>query len=386
MSVGSVVTSPFTYDDAEQRIVCEQRHSEAQALLRAGLAAMIEAGGKYSEIRDRLRHNKAGGFDGWLAAHDLARTTAYRLIEAHAAFATVPSLGQLDLSASAAFLLAAPSTPAPARAEAVQRAATGERVTAKQAARIIAEPLPEVEPFATVAELAPAVRAWLGQVSDNPVTRRAILTTLTGAGQFATIRLEQLEAFVRSQGRKARRADLQAAAAQVLAAEPPAPVAPPMVREFGFAAPEPAAPAHTPEAGPEVVYDWLALLVDENELPDDGDAKRYLLNSILTGRSNGGALPWRRLRAFPGWGMTTDDAAKLAAVRLALSELTGQPVRPITQAPPVRVTPLTPVAAAAKALYDHLADYARRRDEDDPALAALVGEAREVARLAAREP
>lgn len=129
--------TPFAYDDAEQRIVVEQRFTEAQDLMRQGLWSLTQAGGKYAEIRDRLAHNRAGGFEGWLEGKGLSRRSIYRMIDMHASFGNCANLAQLDIDKSAAYLLSAPSTPEPARQEAVQRAATGERVTVAKAKAII---------------------------------------------------------------------------------------------------------------------------------------------------------------------------------------------------------------------------------------------------------
>ena len=115
MTVQTDLSQVFQYDDAGQRIVIEQRFNEAQSLMRQGLTNMIEAGGKFAEIRELLRHNKRGGFDGWIQCQALGRRTVYRLIELHAAFATVPQMTQFDIATTAAYLLASPSVPDEAR-------------------------------------------------------------------------------------------------------------------------------------------------------------------------------------------------------------------------------------------------------------------------------
>ena len=123
MGQGQVTVLPrtFDYDDGEQRIVVEQRYTEALSLMRQGLISLIEAGGKLAEIRDLLRHNKAGGFDSWIETKGLTRRTVYRFIELHTAFPTVPHVAQLDIPATAAYLLASASVPEEARQEALDR-------------------------------------------------------------------------------------------------------------------------------------------------------------------------------------------------------------------------------------------------------------------------
>lgn len=155
--------APFAYDDAEQRIVVEQRFTEAQDLMRQGLWSLTQAGGKYAEIRDRLAHNKAGGFEGWLEGKGLSRRSIYRMIDMHASFGNCANLAQLDIDKSAAYLLAAPSTPEPARQQAIQQAAAGERITAPKAKAIVDlhRPAPPAPDPGNTANLLPILEDWL---------------------------------------------------------------------------------------------------------------------------------------------------------------------------------------------------------------------------------
>lgn len=99
------------------------------------LVENILANGKeYAAARDELRHNKAGGFEGWLAHHGFSRSTAYLYINAWETYGNCPTVGQLQ--PTALLTLSAPSTPEPARQEAGERAKGGERITAKTAKEI----------------------------------------------------------------------------------------------------------------------------------------------------------------------------------------------------------------------------------------------------------
>ncbi len=122
--------------DTETRIVIRQRLDEAKSLMRQGLWNMIKAGGKFAEIRERLRHNKSGGFDGWIEFENLGRSTIYQFINLYEAFGNCPNFGQLDIQKTAAYLLAAPSTPDEARQEAIERAQNGETITCATAREI----------------------------------------------------------------------------------------------------------------------------------------------------------------------------------------------------------------------------------------------------------
>ena len=184
----------FAYDDDKQSIVVEQRFSEAQTLMRQGLTSMIEAGGKFAEIRDLLRHNKAGGFEAWRETKGLARDTVYRLINTHAAFATVANLRQLDIAASAAYLLAAPSVPDEARQEAIQRAEAGEKITVAAAKVIVAEhqPAQPAEQYATMAQLEAAVRTWLPTYTRERSGQLAALNNIRSGNSVGESTLAKL--------------------------------------------------------------------------------------------------------------------------------------------------------------------------------------------------
>ncbi len=214
----------FAYDDDKQSIVVEQRFSEAQALMRQGLTNMIEAGGKFAEIRDLLRHNKQGGFDAWIDAKGIGRRTVYRMVDLHTTFATVPNLAQLDIAASAAYLLAAPSVPEEARVEAIRTAESGERITVAKAQSIVQEYKPiggapaGADGMATAEQLQAAVRSWLASVWPGKLTaQRTALNQISLGNPLGTDHLNNLAAYAKSAGLRGLTGDLKRAVMTVSA-------------------------------------------------------------------------------------------------------------------------------------------------------------------------
>lgn len=123
--------------DPEARIVVRQKTDELKGLLRAAAQNIFDIGGKLAEVRDQLQHNRAGGFEAWLAAEfGMSRRTAYNFIGVYERFNRA-NFAQLDIAASALYLLAAPSTPDTAREEALRRAEAGERITHQKAKKIV---------------------------------------------------------------------------------------------------------------------------------------------------------------------------------------------------------------------------------------------------------
>jgi hypothetical protein len=215
------ILKPFEYDDSEQRIVIEQRFSEAQGLMRQGLVNMIDAGGKFAEIRDMLRHNKRGGFDGWIDAKQLGRRTVYKVIELHSVFSSVQHVAQLDIATTAAYLLASPGTPDEARQEALERAAAGEKIGVSTAKTVILQHKPiggtpaDPNAFATPAQLQGAVRSWLGQFGAS--VRVHILAQIALQNDVGRDRLLLLGEYAKSMGLRGLLGDLKKACAVVAA-------------------------------------------------------------------------------------------------------------------------------------------------------------------------
>jgi len=140
--------SEFDYAalDAETRIVIKQKTDELNKLLRDAAQNIFDIGGKLAEVRDRLRHNREDSFERWLAAEfGMSRRTAYNFINVYERFANRANFAQLDIAASALYLLAAPSVSDEVREEALQRAEQGEAITHKAAKQLVeaAAPIPD---------------------------------------------------------------------------------------------------------------------------------------------------------------------------------------------------------------------------------------------------
>ncbi len=87
---------------------------------------IIDIGQKLIEVKARLGH---GHFGGWLEAEFAwSNDTAKRFMSVARQFET-RNLHDLNIAPSALYLLAAPSTPEPARIEALERAEAGETIT-----------------------------------------------------------------------------------------------------------------------------------------------------------------------------------------------------------------------------------------------------------------
>ncbi|MDJ0701868.1 MAG: DUF3102 domain-containing protein [Leptolyngbyaceae cyanobacterium MO_188.B28] len=111
----------------EQRLVVQQRAGEIRERLRRTAQDIWEVGQKLSDVRSRLKH---GQFEAWLSVEfGWSRRTAYNFINVYEAFPERANFTQVDIAASALYLLAAPSTPQTLRDEFMHRACQGEKVT-----------------------------------------------------------------------------------------------------------------------------------------------------------------------------------------------------------------------------------------------------------------
>jgi hypothetical protein len=131
--------------DTETKIVVQQRTGEIKDLVRATAENIARIGGKLVEVRARL--GNGGRFDAWLQTEfEWSRRTAYNFIAVHDQFGDRANFAQLDIATSALYLLAAPSTPAEARDEALARAEAGERISHATAKEITAAHQPPPPP------------------------------------------------------------------------------------------------------------------------------------------------------------------------------------------------------------------------------------------------
>lgn len=91
------------------------------------------------KARDEYKHNKHGGFEGWIdQALGWDRKTAYNTIQRYEKFGTGEYIPQLDnIVLTAQYRLSAPSTPIEAREEALERAESGEKITVAKADELV---------------------------------------------------------------------------------------------------------------------------------------------------------------------------------------------------------------------------------------------------------
>lgn len=120
--------------DTQTRIVVEQRTGEIKSLIRRSANDIIDIGQKLSEVKEQLGH---GSFMNWLKSEfNWSVATATRFMQVSEQFKFV-KLTNLQIAASALYLLAAPSTPEKARTEALERATVGEAITNTEAKAIV---------------------------------------------------------------------------------------------------------------------------------------------------------------------------------------------------------------------------------------------------------
>jgi len=118
----------FNYNklNSETYIFVQQRTSEIKALMRRTAQDIIEIGLKLTEVKEELGH---GNFIKWLDTEfGWSGATATRFMQVGNQFKFV-KLTNLEIAASALYLLARPSTPEEARQEALERAFQGEVIT-----------------------------------------------------------------------------------------------------------------------------------------------------------------------------------------------------------------------------------------------------------------
>ncbi len=131
--------SLFDYQalDAETRIVVQQRTGEIKALVKKTVQDVIEIGEKLVEVKERLGY---GHFGAWLDAEfEWTDQYARQLMNVAREFGGLENETLFRFAPSALRLLAAPSTPADARDEALARARAGEEIGYKESKDIVAE-------------------------------------------------------------------------------------------------------------------------------------------------------------------------------------------------------------------------------------------------------
>ena len=158
-----VMAFDYTTLDTEARIVVAQRTIEIKDRIRRSAQDIFEIGERLIEVKEHLQYQRSGnGFGAWLKAEfDWSADTAGRFINVAQRFGKVPQFA--ELSASVLYLLASPSTPDEARAEALERAEAGERISHTEAKAIVAAHAPAKKP------VPPPVRREAEEMDEEPL-------------------------------------------------------------------------------------------------------------------------------------------------------------------------------------------------------------------------
>lgn len=127
-----VTNSEFDYEilTAEQRKLVRQRTGEIRERLQRSAQDIWEIGQRLADVRDKIKY---GQFESWLKAEfGWSRRTAYNFIKVYETFGERANLAQVNVAASALYLLAAESTPKEVKEEYLLKAKKGEKITHKE--------------------------------------------------------------------------------------------------------------------------------------------------------------------------------------------------------------------------------------------------------------
>lgn len=144
--------------------------------------AAIDLGRELTAAQDELADHVDGTFQKWVEAETgMSRGTAYNLINVFKRFGSRPKFGQLNISLSAQYELAKPSTPDEVIEDVIQRAEAGERITHKAAKAAAAHVVTEGDMLAVCKMLGAEKRhrnQLESQAGDYGLTSRALAATL----------------------------------------------------------------------------------------------------------------------------------------------------------------------------------------------------------------
>lgn len=123
--------------ETEKCTIVKRRTEEIKQRLIRAAQDIWEIGQKLVEVRLWLKH---GQFEVWLKAEfGWSHRTAYNFINVYEAFHKTANFAEIDMAASALYLLAAPSTSQDIRDKFLNQAREGERITYKQVRQTIKE-------------------------------------------------------------------------------------------------------------------------------------------------------------------------------------------------------------------------------------------------------
>ena len=165
-----------------------QQTAALHAVARRTAHGIIEIGQHLNAVKAQVGH---GNFGPWLRAEfGWSQDTAGRFMAVAQKFGQIPH--GAEFAPKALYLLAAPSVPDTARAEALDRAATGERVDVAAAEAIIQAHRPTPPAYAGLAQLASGVRAWMGRQAPDATGQIALLQGIRDRTTAGLIALDAL--------------------------------------------------------------------------------------------------------------------------------------------------------------------------------------------------
>jgi Protein of unknown function (DUF3102) len=133
----SLAARGFDYTRLEAR-AAERAHAAAEnirQMVRRTLEDLVDIGGELLAVKEALGH---GRFETWVDAEfGWSPRMARNFMAVATRFGKSAIIADLGIEATAAYLLAAPSTPDSARQAAIDRARAGERITTRVAKEIV---------------------------------------------------------------------------------------------------------------------------------------------------------------------------------------------------------------------------------------------------------
>jgi phage N-6-adenine-methyltransferase len=169
--------------DTETRIIVQQEDKEFDQNMESAGRSFVFACRNLQRIHKTLLYTRPGFVEYIAAKPGMSKSTAYRMIDVAKMF---PNLGNISAAPSALYLLAAPSTPEPARIEAIERAEAGEVITHKTAKGIVTEYQRKESQDAKDERL--FVEEYFGETDD--AARPSCVTVIDEWGSEETIRIE----------------------------------------------------------------------------------------------------------------------------------------------------------------------------------------------------
>jgi Protein of unknown function (DUF3102) len=122
--------------EAETRMVVQQCTNEIKTLMRRTSQDIIDIGEKLTKVKQHLGH---GNFINWLKSEfNWSRSAATKFMQVAEQFKFV-NFTNLNITASALYLIAAPSIPKKAREEVLERASLGENISYTKAKAIVCQ-------------------------------------------------------------------------------------------------------------------------------------------------------------------------------------------------------------------------------------------------------